>query len=254
MKLQAEAEGHYYRKQLGCKSWLISWSHGARFRMALKLIGDCKGKKLLDYGCGDGTFLAFASERIKEGCGADIADDQLAGCKSRLADFSNLRFCTVNALNDPGHNAAYDIVTCMETLEHCVDPIVDVVLGDLLRLCKPGGHVVISVPIETGPTFLGKYVARKIAGMRGLSDYRHYERYTAKNALRMLFATKQTQLQRPVYGEDGAPYHSHYGFNWRRLRERVRQRFLIEKTLYSPLGFLCGYFSSQAWFVCRPLP
>jgi hypothetical protein len=94
---------------------------------------------------------------------------------------------------------------------------------------------------------------RKLAAWRGLSDYRSYERYTPRNALRMLFAGRTTALDRPIYGEPDFPYHSHYGFNWRALRERVRAHFRVERTLFSPLGFLGGLVSSQAWFVCRPL-
>jgi 2-polyprenyl-3-methyl-5-hydroxy-6-metoxy-1,4-benzoquinol methylase len=252
MKLQATEEGHYYRKQLGCKSWLIAWSHTSRFKMALKLIGNCSAKRVLDYGCGDGTFLAFASDRILEGCGADVAADQIADCQVRLRNHTNVRFCMVNDLNHSSYNASFDVVTCMETLEHCTKPTVELVLSDLARLCAPGGHIVISVPIETGPTFLAKYFARKFAAFRGLSEYRHYESYSVRNALKMIFASRRTQLERPVYGEDGPPYHSHYGFNWRNLRQCVSAHLHIDTTLFSPVGLPGGLFSSQAWFVCKP--
>jgi len=85
-------EGHYYRKQLGCKSRVIAWSHGSRFKMALNLLGESTEIRLLDYGCGDGTFLALASGRIREGCGADIAANQVAECRKRLGGISNIRF------------------------------------------------------------------------------------------------------------------------------------------------------------------
>jgi hypothetical protein len=67
----------------------------------------------------------------------------------------------------------------------------------------------------------------------------------------MIFASGSTKLTRPVYGGLESPHHSHYGFNWRALRERVREHFLVERTLASPLGWLGGWVSSQAWFVCR---
>jgi SAM-dependent methyltransferase len=206
---------------------------------------------VLDYGCGDGTFLALAAGRIREGVGADIAADQLADCRNRLAPLTNLRFCAVGEL-DGTHDGAYDVVTCMETLEHCTVPVGEAVLRDLARLVSPAGRVVVSVPIETGPTFLIKAVVRRIAGWRGLSDYRYYERYKFGDALRMIFAGPRTAVDRPVYGGPDAPYHSHYGFNWQALRERVRAHFRIERTQFSPLGFLGGWVSSQAWFVCRP--
>jgi 2-polyprenyl-3-methyl-5-hydroxy-6-metoxy-1,4-benzoquinol methylase len=242
--------GHYHRKQLGCKSSVIAWSHAARFKMGLRLIGPSPGK-ILDYGCGDGTFLAMAADRVQEGWGADLAADQINDCQARLDRLANLHFCTTDSLSDPRHDGAYDVVTCMETLEHCVPAVVEIVLQDLARLVSPAGRVIISVPIEIGPTFLFKLVIRRIAAWRGLSDYKYYEAYTLKNALRMILAGKGVIIDRPVYGGEESPCYSHYGFNWRHLRENVRSHFVIEQTRFSPLGFLGGLFSSQAWFVCR---
>jgi SAM-dependent methyltransferase len=250
--LNGVTQGHYYRQQLGCASGIIAWSHRSRFRLALRLAGRAPGR-MLDYGCGDGTFLAMVADRIREGCGADIAPDQIADCRERLAAFTNLRFCTVAELADTSRDGAYDVVMCMETLEHCTDVAAEAVLRDLARLVSAGGRVIISVPIETGPTFLLKTVIRKLAAWRGLSDYRFYESYTLRDAFRMLLATRSTALDRPVYGEPDSPFHSHYGFNWRATRERVATHLRIERTVFSPLGLLGGVVSSQAWFLCRPL-
>jgi SAM-dependent methyltransferase len=246
------AEGHFYRKQLGCQSSIIAWSHRSRFRVGLHLLGPAVAK-LLDYGCGDGTFLALAADQIQQGSGAEVVANQVLDCQKRLAAFANLRFCMIGDLRDASHDGGYDVVTCMEVLEHLPTPLVEDVLRDLARLVAPSGRVIISVPIEIGPTFLFKLVVRKIAAWRGLSDYRYYELYTLGNALRMIFANRTTVLDRPVYGAPEAASHSHYGFNWRALREQVRDHFAIERTVFSPLGFLGGWVSSQAWFVCRPL-
>jgi SAM-dependent methyltransferase len=252
--VDAMLEGHYARKQLGCKSWIISWSHGARFRTAARLVGTHPGDKLLDYGCGDGTFLGLVADKFAACVGTDVAADQIEDCTKRFQAVQNLRFCMVSQLAEPGHAAGYRVVTCMETLEHCTEPVVDEVLKDLNRLAAPDGTIVISVPVEIGPTFLFKYVIRKIAAWRGLGDYRYYESYSLRNGLRMLFASSRTDVSRPVYGRPGEEYHSHYGFNWRRLRRQVSQALIVERTLFSPLGLLGGWVSSQAWFVCRPKP
>ena len=183
-------QGHYYRKQLGCDSSVIAWSHRSRFEVGLGLIGAAP-RRLLDYGCGDGTFLAMAADRIGTGCGADIDAGQTDEARRRLAGFTNLQFCTIPDLSAPAHSSAYDVVTCMETLEHCTDDVVQIVLRDLARLVAPDGRVVISVPIETGPTFLLKLLVRKAAAWRGLSDYRYYESYSAADALRMIFAGRR---------------------------------------------------------------
>lgn len=244
--------GHYHDKQLGCRSSIIAWSHAARFETARRLVGPGRVGKLLDYGCGDGTFLASVADRVGEGCGADVVTDQIADCSARLASITNLHFDRTEELSGPRHEAAYDVVTCMETLEHCTEPVVGRVLADLNRLTAPTGRIVISVPIETGPSFLLKYALRTLAGWRGLSDYRQYERYSLGDALKMLLGYSRSSISRPVYGSPGREHHSHYGFNWRRLRERVRSALRLQQTRFSPLGWLGGAFSSQAWFLCRP--
>jgi len=248
--LDPVAQGNFYQKQLACRSRIIAWSHRSRFDLALRLLGPSV-TRLLDYGCGDGTFLAFAANRVKEGWGADISGKQVADCRERLASIPNLQFCALPDLEVPSHARAYDVVTCMETLEHCPAEAVEVVLENLVRLVAPGGRVIISVPIETGPTFLLKLAVRKVAAWRGLSEYRDYESYTLGNAARMIFAGPATAITRPLHDESGLPVHSHYGFNWRALRERVRAHLTIERTHFSPLGFMGGWVSSQAWFVCR---
>src|SRR5690348_14571968 len=76
--------GHYAKKQLGCKDWIISWSHRTRFETARTLVSPFRGKRLLDYGCGDGTFLSQVEDLFPEAVGADIAGDQVEDCKARL--------------------------------------------------------------------------------------------------------------------------------------------------------------------------
>jgi SAM-dependent methyltransferase len=247
-------EGHYYRKQIACESRIISWSHRSRFAKAVELAGRDPSGCLLDYGCGDGTFLAMTAGNFAACVGADVAEDQVSDCRRRFVGVPGVSFRLCSELGDPDYDRSFSVVACMETLEHCTEPAFDRVLSDLRRLCAPTGRIIISVPIEIGPSFLIKYAVRKAAAMRGLSDYRHYENYTLRDATRMVFATRRTAIDRPTYGGPGPEgcSHSHYGFNWRRLRERVADRFDVDRTEFTPLGRLGELFGSQAWFVCRP--
>jgi SAM-dependent methyltransferase len=211
------------------------------------------GTKLLDYGCGDGTLLAEVRDLFPDAVGADIDPGQTQDCRARFSGISNISFVLTDELASPGNESAYGVVTCMEVMEHCIHEDLERVITDLRRLVSPEGVVIISVPIEIGPALIGKQVIRSLAGWRGLGDYKYGERYTSYEFLRMVFAGEDTSIPRPAYSnENGGGFYLHKGFNWRNLRMRLQEQFEVKHTLFSPFGWLGGYFSSQAWFICRP--
>lgn len=245
------ASGDYARKQIYCPSRVVAWSHGSRFRLAARLASSGAGGRLLDYGCGDGTFIALTHGTFAEAVGSDIDDAQLAECRRRLGGMTGVRFVRTADLDGPG--GAYDVVTCMEVLEHCVDAERRRVLDDLRRLVAKGGRVVISVPIEIGPALLGKQFFRAVAAWRGHGDYQHRERYSPREMLAAALA--RPRLARAEYTVDtpsGAlRYCGHKGFDWRVLEREIAGRFDVECRLFTPLGALGPLLNSQVWFVCR---
>jgi hypothetical protein len=145
----------------------------------------------------------------------------------------------------------------MEVLEHCTPPAVEKVIGELRRLVAPGGTVIVSVPVETGPALVGKQLYRRLAARRGLEGYRQRETYSAAELSRMLLAGSGTAIERPVYSSPFASgeqnlYHGHKGFNWRALRRRLQRDFVLRRTRFSPLPALGPLFNSQAWFILTP--
>lgn len=248
------SKGHFARKQLYCRSRLIAWSHRSRFVLARRLVAEFRGAKLLDYGCGDGTFLAMVSDLFPDAVGTDIARDAIDECAVRYRPLDGLRFAHTSGLSDDRFTRSFDLVTCMETLEHCVPRAATAVLNDLRRLVRPGGTVLISVPIEIGPPLLIKHTMRMIAGWRRLGQYQYREKYSTAELMRMLFAAESTAIERPIYDADPSDpatgYHGHKGFNWRRMRRQIAEGFEVKQTRFSPLHFTQGWLSSQAWFLC----
>jgi SAM-dependent methyltransferase len=249
--------GSYAKKQIFCKDWIVAWSHRSRYQLARQLVRPYSDRRLLDYGCGDGTFLALVHDLFAEAVGVDEDLKQTAECVSRFAGLTGLSFMLTDDLVDCRHTGAYEVIVCMEVLEHCVEEKLVSVLSDLRRLLPPDGTVIISVPIEVGLSLLAKQVVRTLAGWRGLGDYMYNERYAGGELLKMVFAGEQTTITRPVYRADFAPnrpnlFYGHKGFNWRTLRARLGKQFTVQQTLFSPMGWLGGYLSSQAWFICTP--
>jgi SAM-dependent methyltransferase len=247
------AGGHYADKQLFSKARLIAWSHRRRFQTALDLASRHRMARLLDYGCGDGTFLAMllaGPGAPGSAVGFDLSDTALAECRTRLGHLPSLSFVGADDLRSPAHDGRYDGLVCMEVLEHVVEP--EAVLADFERLLAPGGRVLISVPVETGLPILVKQSVRRVAGWFGIGDYPGTSPYTAAQLLRAVFAGEAPHLERPVFRHPGGePWHDHKGFNWQTLRARLARRFDVEATMSSPFLWLPPHLGTQAWFVAR---
>jgi SAM-dependent methyltransferase len=243
-------EGHYAKKQLLSKSWLISWSHRSRFQLGLQLAREFAGKRVLDYGSGDGTLLAMLMREASapaKATGAELVPEVLNDCRTRLGR-ENLEFVLLDELEAPVHRGAYDAVICMEVLEHMVD--VESVLDRFSRLLAPQGKILISVPVETGLPLAVKQVARRIAGWRGIGDYPGQTPYTFKEFCASVFAGPHKSIARPVHTDaNNRSTHDHKGFNWMALRKTISERFDIERTIGSPVTWLTPHLGSQVWFV-----
>jgi SAM-dependent methyltransferase len=246
-------EGVFAKKQIFCRAGLIAWSHQRRFQIGLDLARSVAGKKLLDYGCGDGTFLAMlmaTPHRPVVAVGVEIDERLVADCGKRLGSQPGLQFIHFRALTDASQMARYDAIFCMEVLEHVVE--VEPMLQMFDRLLAPGGQLFISVPVETGLPLLVKQVARRIAGWRGLGDYPGTSPYSTSELLKSLCPGSRQHIQRPIHHHgDGGAFHDHKGFNWRRLRLQVADRFELVATQASPVTWLTPHLASQAWLVAR---
>ncbi|MDQ3803833.1 MAG: methyltransferase domain-containing protein [Acidobacteriota bacterium] len=246
------APGHYEKKQLLSKDRLIAWSHRSRFETGLRLARRyARGGRVLDYGCGDGTFLAMLSDggEMAGAVGAEVCDGIVEDCRRRLGA-RGISFVRTDELDAAEHAGGFDLVVCMEVLEHVVDE--GALVERLGRLAAPGGRILISVPVETGLPLVVKQAARRVAGWRGIGDYPGTSPYTFGELLRGVFAGRRQHMARPVHrAGDGAPFHDHKGFNWVRLRETLAARFRLERTLGSPVAWLPPHLASQVWFVLR---
>jgi SAM-dependent methyltransferase len=249
--LKSINEGHFARKQVFSKDWLISWSHSRRFHLGLLLARQFAGKRVLDYGCGDGTFLAMLmaqSEGPAAATGAELVPETVAECRKRLGD-DGLNFVPQDQLEHDEHRGAFDAIICMEVLEHVVD--VGAVFDRFVCLLAPAGKIIISVPVETGLPLLIKQAVRRIAGWRGIGDYPGTTSYTVGEFAKSVFATGHEQhIVRPIHkNPDGRAFHDHKGFNWMALRRQIAERFDIERTVASPVRWLSPHLGSQVWFI-----
>lgn len=187
-----------------------------------------------------------------EARGVDVEPDQIAACRRRLGDLPGVSFAMARDLG-PSERGRWDVVTCMEVLEHCLEPERRRILDELGRLCAPGGLVVISVPIETGPSVVGKQFFRAVAGLRGFGDYAHRERYSPLEMARAAAGLAVPRVTYEGHGEAGPfSYYGHKGFEWRDVEAEIAARLSLERRTFSPLPWAASMLNSQVWFICRP--
>lgn len=248
------ASGEYARKQIYCPSRVVAWSHRSRFRLAARLATGGAGGRLLDYGCGDGTFMLLTLGMFAEAVGADLDSAEFAECRRRLGGLPGLTFLRTADLVGPRQRRTYDVVTCMEVLEHCVDAERVRVLEHLHGLVAARGRVVISVPIEIGPALAGKQLFRALAAWQGQGDYRHRETYSPRELMNATFGRPGLARARYELRTASGPMAAcgHKGFDWRILQKEIMARFAVERRLFTPLGRLGPLLNSQVWFVCVP--
>ena len=247
--------GHYARKQLFSRSRIVAWSHTRRFQTALQLAAPFAGRRLLDYGCGDGTFLTLATGRFIDPVGADIEPLQVIDCTRRLSAVTGAMFETTATLGRAEWNGRFDVAVCMEVLEHCPDEERRYALDDLARLLAPDGALIVSVPIESGASLIAKQAVRAGAAAMGLREYQHRERYTIRELMRMAAAGPDTRIERNLtsagHGEATYRFTGHKGFNWMQVQRELEDRFAVERRTFSPMPKLRSSLNSQVWFVCK---
>jgi 2-polyprenyl-6-hydroxyphenyl methylase / 3-demethylubiquinone-9 3-methyltransferase len=106
--------------------------------------GNLAGRKVLDVGCGGGLLAEAMARKGARVTGLDLADDLLQVAKLHALEAGvevnyELESAEVHAAAHPGE---YDVVTCMEMLEHVPDPTS--IVAALSHLVKPDGHVFVS--------------------------------------------------------------------------------------------------------------
>ena len=102
------------------------------------------GKDVLDVGCGGGLLSEAMAGRGARVTGLDLAPATIEVAELHaLAHNVNVRYLRQDAeAHAAQHPASYDVVTCMEMLEHVPQP--QSVLAALWTLVRPGGHVFLS--------------------------------------------------------------------------------------------------------------
>ncbi len=140
---------------------------------------DIKGKRVLDVGCGGGLLSEAMAAAGAEVTGIDLATEALQVAKLHLLESglkADYRAISAERLaaSEPD---SFDVVTCMELLEHVPDPAS--LVAACARLVKPGGKVFFStINRNTKSYLLAIVAAERVLRMlpAGTHHYRQFIR------------------------------------------------------------------------------
>jgi SAM-dependent methyltransferase len=110
-------------------------------RRIARRIGITAGDNVLDVACGTGEWLQAARSLGALVSGIDLSEKAIEFCQSNNPAGT---FLCQGAQNLPFDDGSFDWLTCFGSLEHFPDKASS--LGEMARVVKVGGQVLISVP------------------------------------------------------------------------------------------------------------
>ena len=183
-----------------------------------------EGKKVLDVGCGGGILSESMATRGARVTGIDMGEKPLSVAKLHLKESGlevDYRQTTAEALaiEEP---ESFDIITCMEMVEHVPDPAS--VINACSRLVRPGGELFFSTINRTPKAWLFAIVGAEYL-LNILPKGTHtYEKFIRPSELEK-WARESGLVSKEITGMHYNPFTDHY---W--LAPGVEVNYLLHST------------------------
>lgn len=143
----------------------------------IKKLVDLSGKKVVDIGCGGGILAESLANSGADTRGIDLSEKALKVAELHsLESGTSVKYEHISAEDLANREAGtYDVVTCMEMLEHVPDP--KATIAACAALVKPGGRVFFSTLNRNPKSYLlailgAEYILRLLP--KGTHDYKKF--------------------------------------------------------------------------------
>ena len=143
------------------KNPLKRWLQWRRLIFAVNLCGspDASPESICDFGAGSGELCKLLRKQFPESgliC-YEPAKDLLDEARQNLQQTPGVTFSKTIS---PAWLGAVDLVFCLEVFEHLPPAETETAPREILQLLKPGGRLIVGVPVETGVPALYKGLYR----------------------------------------------------------------------------------------------
>jgi 2-polyprenyl-3-methyl-5-hydroxy-6-metoxy-1,4-benzoquinol methylase len=122
---------------------LAEYDHASRYHFVRRLVAGSKGGALLDLGCGLGVGTRFLAPSFQRVVGVDVSPEALEEARRRTSD-PHVSFVTLKDFDTEPRSERFDVVTCLEVIEHTFEQ--DRLVRLVRERLKEGGVAIFSTP------------------------------------------------------------------------------------------------------------
>jgi SAM-dependent methyltransferase len=224
---------------------LKRWLQNQRLVSAINLYKctEQNPSQLCDFGAGNGELCKLLAEEYQSSriiC-YEPTPTLLSEAKQNLMALENVGFYqNIHNLQQE----TLDVVFCLEVFEHLPPEETLNALKEISNLLKPGGVLIIGVPVEIGFPALYKGVFRMT---------RRYGNFDANIKNVILSFIGRPPKNRPI--SEIAPgfkfYHPHTGFDFHQLEKTIKSYFNLNQVSASPFAILGSWLMPEVYFVAK---
>ncbi|MEN8170418.1 MAG: class I SAM-dependent methyltransferase [Pseudomonadota bacterium] len=214
----SQLESHYNQKQN---------RYFSAIRSDIVQILPAASEKVLEVGCGSGATLNYLKEQgLSKWCaGIELSAGPALEAKKHIdvALQGNIEH-----MNLPFDDCEFDVILCLDVLEHLVDPWA--VIHKLDKLLKPGGVIIASIPnvryykVSTGLLFKGIWDYKD----EGILDRTHLRFFTYKTAKSLMECSNLVVDKTVCLGmQKGGPRYRTNLLSFKRLTHLLTEQYLM---------------------------